>query len=315
MTLPSVGHSFVERSGINHVAAVVNDARCLWRETLMHDVGIDGQIEYVNSDDQATGRIVLVQVKSGASYFSSESASSVPYYPAEKHRTYWEQAPLPVILILHNPESRETYWVDARSALRGRRNQTAIEVPKAQIFNDEGVKVALEQLGPLPSAPFLPTALADRLLDHRNPSLGIDFFDLFVHGLVGLAESLYFGMDLVMDIAEIKAAYERTSPEISLSSTEYDFILEFVRLLVEQDLARVDFDAFMRYWEKDEYVSDFISPLTARGLEVSNYIAQIDPSTGIRVIQDKPFQGIPRFEHLRRVPVVETFKSTLRPAR
>lgn len=308
MTLPSVGEAFTERSGVNYVATVVNNARCLWRETLMHDVGIDGQIEYVNSNNEATGRIVLVQVKSGASYFKSETATSIPYYPAAKHRTYWEKSPLPVILVLHNPDTRETYWTDARSVLRERRGNviSAIEVPKTQSFDISGVVSALAQLGPLPSNPGLPSDLARLLMDQRNANLKLDFFDLFVHGLVQLAESLYFGMDLVTDLSEIKAAESEFG--VSLGSTDYEFILEYVRFLVEQDLVRVDFDAFMRYWDNDQYVQTFMSPLTARGRLLKDYISKEDNSEGIRVIQDKAFQGIYSFEHHRRVYVVENFK-------
>ncbi|WP_314326182.1 DUF4365 domain-containing protein [Paenarthrobacter ilicis] len=150
MTLPSVGHAFIERTGVNLVASIVNDAHCLWRETLMHDVGIDGQIEYVNAKNEATGRMVLVQVKTGTSYFDSATDKFVSYYPAEKHRNYWEQAPLPVILVLHNPDSRETYWIDARSTLRGRVNKDGpIKVPKTQNFDKFGV---LGAIGPFPQA-------------------------------------------------------------------------------------------------------------------------------------------------------------------
>lgn len=308
MTLPSVGQSFIERSGVNYVASVVNEARCLWRETLMHDVGIDGQIEYVNSNNEATGRIVLVQVKSGVSYFTSETATSIPYYPAEKHRTYWEQAPLPVILVLHNPETRETYWTDARSALRERRGNgsSPIEVLKTQIFDSSGVMSALKQLGPLPSSPVPHSELAHLLMSQKNTNLQLDFFDLFVHGLVELTESLYFGMDLVLDLSELKATDSEFG--VSIGSKDYDFALEYVRFLVEQDLVRVDFDAFMRYWDRDQYVQSFISPLTARGRNLKDYISQEDKSGGIRVIQDKAFQGILRLEHHRRIPIVEKFK-------
>lgn len=58
-----------ERAGVNAVASMVNDARCIWRETPLRDVGIDGQVEYVTPSGAATGRLVLLQVKSGATYF------------------------------------------------------------------------------------------------------------------------------------------------------------------------------------------------------------------------------------------------------
>ncbi|WP_314326180.1 hypothetical protein [Paenarthrobacter ilicis] len=144
------------------------------------------------------------------------------------------------------------------------------------------------------------------LLAHQDNTLKLDYFDLFVHGLVELAESLYFGMDLVLDLSEIKAS--KSEVELSIGGVEYDFVLEYVRFLVEQDLARVDFDAFMRHWDKDQYVQTFISPLTTRGRALTNHLAQLDDSKGIRVVQDKAFHGIERFEHVRRIPVAQSFK-------
>ena len=58
-----------ERNGILAFSMEVNKLGLIWRETPMVDVGIDGQIELVDDDGNATGRILAVQIKSGASYF------------------------------------------------------------------------------------------------------------------------------------------------------------------------------------------------------------------------------------------------------
>ena len=60
----------------------------------MADVGIDGQIEYVDKDGYATGRIIAVQIKSGKSFLKERGASWV-FYPEKKHKFYWERFPLP----------------------------------------------------------------------------------------------------------------------------------------------------------------------------------------------------------------------------
>ena len=112
---------FTEREGVIQVEAAVNRAKCLWRETLMHDVGIDGQIEYVNPDGSASGRLVLVQVRSGRSYFERMDDNRVMITPSPAHRAYWERAPLPVILVLHDPTEAIAYWTDARAQLRSGR--------------------------------------------------------------------------------------------------------------------------------------------------------------------------------------------------
>ena len=70
MDLPKVGTTYVQaRRGI---AAVQNYAAAkglIWRETGTGDVGIDGQLEFVNPDGFATGRTIAMQVKAGPSFF------------------------------------------------------------------------------------------------------------------------------------------------------------------------------------------------------------------------------------------------------
>ncbi|HEV7588077.1 MAG TPA: DUF4365 domain-containing protein, partial [Longimicrobium sp.] len=103
MTLPSVPETlWKERAGIVSVASEVNRLGLIWREQPLHDVGIDGQIELVDDEGHATGRIVAVQVKSGSSYLKGEGGDW-HFSPDEKHRFYWENFPIPVLLMLHSP--------------------------------------------------------------------------------------------------------------------------------------------------------------------------------------------------------------------
>jgi hypothetical protein len=98
----------------------------------MVDVGIDGQIEFVNDAGKATGQLIAVQVKSGPSYFH-DHGDHWWFYPDSKHRYYWERYPLPVIVMLHHPDENITYWADARLALRSpeKASLAHISVPKA----------------------------------------------------------------------------------------------------------------------------------------------------------------------------------------
>lgn len=347
MALPTVrDETFTERDGVNEVARLVNRARCLWRETTMHDVGIDGQIEYVHANE-ATGRIVLVQIKSGDSYFKTQVGNAFRYHPDAKHVGYWESAPLPVILILRNPETGLTCWVDARDSLRS--GQRYIDVPSANVFDEAGVLHALERLGPLPTGRIDIAELFAEMVHSKPPSasLPIDFSDIFIHGLTDLADSLLFDIGLVMDVAETRQAFCNPGLGLGLGSAEYDYLFRFVSFIIAHDLARVDYDYFIRHWDHLAMLGRFLAPLTARGRELVQHIsalesewregtAMIDESVvwttegylsllnawrlsdlqprfvlvpGIRVIQDKAFQGIYPFETARRVPVVEAFKA------
>lgn len=97
-----------ERLGVNAVAEAIAKIGQIWRETPMADVGVDGQIEYVNPEGFATGRMIAVQIKSGPSFFK-ESYGDWVFYPEEKHRFYWERFPLPVLIIIHNPDTNLSY--------------------------------------------------------------------------------------------------------------------------------------------------------------------------------------------------------------
>ncbi|TFC26591.1 DUF4365 domain-containing protein [Cryobacterium sp. TMT1-3] len=309
--LPSVGNqTFTEREGIIHIAREVNRARCVWRETVSVDVGIDGQIEYVNDDGQATGRMVFVQVKSGVSYFKGATTDSVPFYPSAKHKSYWERAPLPVILVLHDEMAAETFWVDARDALR--RGEEIIQVPKVNVFNAGSVRSVLSTNEPLPVQPMPMSSLAQTTMGRTSPSAGlpVDFLDLFLHGLMNLGRSVYFGMDLVVDVARAKLDYADSEFGLGLGAPEYDFIRDYVLFLAEQDLARVDFDEFNREWDRG-LVGRFMAPLTIRGRSFTVFLNAVDDSDQVRAVQDKAFSGIEAFESLRRVPVVEKLKARL----
>lgn len=309
--LPLVNDAaFTEREGVIHVAMEVNRARCVWRETVSLDVGIDGQIEYVNELGQATGRMVFVQVKSGASYFEGATSTQVPYHPREKHKNYWERSALPVILILHNEATRETYWVDARDALR--KGESPIKVPKGNVFQARSLRSVLSSVGPLPEVPLPMSSLANATIGRKSPSssLPLDFLDLFLHGLMNLGNSVYFGMDLVTDLARAMLVYRESQLGLALGGPEYDFLRDYVLFLIAQDLARVDFDEFNREWDRG-LVGRFMAPLSLRGREFCRFLSESDESQGIRAVQDKAFRGIEPFEFDRRVPVVDQLKARL----
>jgi hypothetical protein len=52
----------------------------------------------------------------------------------------------------------------------------------------------------------------------NNADFDMSFFDIFVHGLTDVCQSLYFGMDLVMEIAEARAAITRSPFGIGLGA-------------------------------------------------------------------------------------------------
>lgn len=209
MTMPAVSRTvWKERAGIISVAAEVNRLGLIWREQPLPDVGIDGQIEFVDNEGHATGRIVAVQAKSGSSYFEG-AAGDWPFRPDEKHRFYWEIFPIPVLLMLHSPAEQRTYWVDARQALRSAPPGSLghITIPRANVLQQASAADLFYTAGGADS-PFLglPEVLGSLCATRwASESFRLTHFELFANGLTNSANAIYYGMDLVMELAEANA--------------------------------------------------------------------------------------------------------------
>jgi hypothetical protein len=75
-----------------------------------HDFGIDGQIEVVTDTGSVTGQILACQIKCGKSFFKETNPWGFVYRGDTKHFNYLANYPIPVIIILCDPETREAYW-------------------------------------------------------------------------------------------------------------------------------------------------------------------------------------------------------------
>lgn len=317
MPLPRVtSNDLTERAGVIKVAGVVNDAGCIWRETLMRDVGIDGQIEHVLSNGEVTGRIVAVQVKSGSSRFAGETDSYVPFRVDDTHADYWRKYPLPVILVLHDPGCDLTIWTDARAALA--QGTQSIRVPRVSRFDVTGVGVALASDGPLPAQVVPLGDLIQEMIaaSTGNPRYELSYFDLFCYGMTDVAFSLYFGMDLADEIAEAKAV--RADLDVTeLTQDSFAFIDDYVGYLVAHDLARIDFDAWRQAAHERQMVGHFIAPLTRRGRALVSAITERDveilgPSGGYNVVIQERFVAMQGPGPAFRMNRVEAFKQAVR---
>jgi hypothetical protein len=74
-----------------------------------HDFGIDAYIDIVE-DDHVTGRSFAVQIKCGKSYFKESKYDEYWYEGEKKHLNYLLNHPVPVVIILVNPDSKEFFW-------------------------------------------------------------------------------------------------------------------------------------------------------------------------------------------------------------
>lgn len=99
-------------------------------------------------EQRPTGKLIALQIKSGASFFKEESAESYVFRTDDKHAAYWVGHSMPVVLVLYNPETKTAHW---RQVTREHVDSTGkawkIEVPKDDMLADSTQTLrALESL-------------------------------------------------------------------------------------------------------------------------------------------------------------------------
>jgi hypothetical protein len=97
------------RKGIHAVGLFFENLGWIFREQLTSDYGIDAQAEMRDPEGGAAGKLIALQIKTGASYFRKRGDDYV-YYGEAQHLTYWTNHSLPVFLILHDPGTGLTLW-------------------------------------------------------------------------------------------------------------------------------------------------------------------------------------------------------------
>lgn len=328
MNLPQVPPNLrQERAGVLAVATELNRLGLIWRETPMVDIGIDGQIELVDESGRAIGRLLAAQVKSGQSYFH-DGGDEWRFYSDARHRFYWERFPLPVLLFLHSTEEEATYWVDARQALRSRTESASgvIGIPKRNRLQTTTREELFVHIG-ASSAPLLPLEyVLTALVTNASPArhFPLSYFDLFANGLTKVTRSLYYGMDLVMEVAEELLRSSDEEQHLGVSASEHEFLFGFVHFLAEQHLADVDISECLIDWYDREMQPRFMAPLTSRGRALVALIGErqnalvkegrLQLPPGISVAQESFLHVQLRPSHYERIPIIKAFQRLVHPA-
>jgi hypothetical protein len=108
--MPAVSNStIVERIGVYYTGYLFSLAGVVFRENPNTDVGIDAQVELVDSDGLATGKLAGVQIKSGDS-FVDLGRESFTLRAEQKHFEYWARYILPVIGVVYSPTLKKAVW-------------------------------------------------------------------------------------------------------------------------------------------------------------------------------------------------------------
>lgn len=137
-------------AGVVFVESVVNAHGSIYRPVHQEtDVGIDGYIELVNVQE-ASGRLVAVQIKSGDSYFSAGNREFV-VSADHRHLDYWESYMVPVVLICYSPSQQIGAWTSVRDFIEHQKYHdrlpiTQIRVPLYRPFNTEALNEGIAGL-------------------------------------------------------------------------------------------------------------------------------------------------------------------------
>ncbi|MDE0032535.1 MAG: DUF4365 domain-containing protein [Deltaproteobacteria bacterium] len=325
--LPKAGVNYIqERRGIAALQSYAADRGQIWRETGTGDVGIDGLLEFVNTQGFATGRTVAIQVKTGRTYFQNQSPVGWKYYPENKHRNYWEQFPLPVILVLHDSNNRKSYWVDARQALRvpASEERAFIDAPKTNVLELTNPVDLFETAGVVDQTfvPEMVHVLRQLVMTVSNkPAFPLSYFDLFTHGLTNICRSIYYGTDLICNAVTSNLTAQQSTSGISMGPSEQEFAFGFVKFLLAQNLAQIDYSDCLIDWVDRMMQPHFVAPLTSRGRALVELIGREEDrfvssgtmpvEAGRRVAQEGYFEMVAA-SYVRRWPRINHFQDVLK---
>lgn len=137
-----------ENKGILNLKEIVNENGCIYRDVPGDtDTGIDGFIEFVNNED-VTGQLVAVQVKTGISYFNV-TKNEFQLYVDDDILNYWKNYMLPVILYFYLPSKKLSVWLPIKEYIKqeeyhGRVPITKIKAPIHRVLDSTNFSVISE---------------------------------------------------------------------------------------------------------------------------------------------------------------------------
>lgn len=263
------------------------------------------------------GKIAAAQIKSGESWFR-DKGDHWAFYPEVKHKAYCECFPVPVYLFLHNPKSDITYYCDARYYLNiPEREKTYLYIPihkanRLDLVSSENVFIpsGLMSCNLLPYSELLNTMAQ---LSTDNASLPLTYLDLFCNGLTNVCRHIYFSMHLVEEVAEFYLGLDQSNVGIGIGPSEHDFLHNYTRFLISQNLAKIDYSDYLIDWNKRQMQPEYLVPLTSRGRSFLEYICEVEKdlfqdSEQLIVACERPIGmlfGLP--SDLVRIPKIREF--------
>ncbi|HEX8197071.1 MAG TPA: TIR domain-containing protein [Pyrinomonadaceae bacterium] len=103
---------------VGHAFAVAGEAGQIFRPIANSDWGIDGEIEFKDYENNASGKKVYLQLKSGDSYLRTRKRDEKEIFQIKpRHAEYWLAHNYPVMLVIRTSDG-EIRWMNATDYLR-----------------------------------------------------------------------------------------------------------------------------------------------------------------------------------------------------
>lgn len=155
------------RTSVSLTSLLVSKMGMIFREQMTSDYGIDAHIE-IKDGSSATGRLIAAQIKGGESYFTNESDTGFWLSVSDRHKQYWADFSLPVVVILCNIDDNKCYYECATDATFVRAGENwKILVPKEKVLDVSCLHDLLSIATPVVAASDF-TICAEEDLSHAN---------------------------------------------------------------------------------------------------------------------------------------------------
>ncbi|MEO1353743.1 MAG: DUF4365 domain-containing protein [Cyanobacteria bacterium J06635_15] len=257
-----------EDRGLIEVHKACIEMQAIWRPTPCHDLGVDGQIEFLEIADNviSTGKIIAIQVKSGPSYFKEQTKTHVKYYPSKKHRRYWQALNLPIILVLHNPDTNQTIYAEVKAQLD---SGTSVLVPLKHQFNQSARTDTLSLCAHIDDPQQILRKLKSVTLI-TEPGKQISGIEFLLACLNPAHE--YFELRMARILTMLELSTEEGG--IYIGNDIYDFVHRCSLICLGAKISESFAETYDHQWYDLHQVPDFVVPLTPFGTRAADCLIE-----------------------------------------
>ncbi|WP_068875121.1 MULTISPECIES: DUF4365 domain-containing protein [unclassified Phenylobacterium] len=241
------------RLGVHAVGLLFEKLGWIFREQTTSDYGVDAIAEQRAYDGTGAGKLIALQIKTGASYFRRRGADYV-YYGEARHLDYWTNHSLPVLLVLHDPDTGLTLWqwVARHLTEEAEDGRWSMTIPARQTLDAQ-------------SAYLIASGVASDLGSLRRARLALDLEHI---RLLAGQDTVYMRVD------------EYVNKTLNMRGAEFTFSDEpdgecDLHLMVSLPAPSIDYYMAVEfpwlYWETEEYVDE-----SEGAYEIAQHILKVE---------------------------------------